>query len=265
LEHPSTICERKTFEFLTPDLYEFAQLVRTALLSAIEACSLSVNPESETTRDKGSQAIHVWAMTLGPLIWDVSGSVLLLLSHGERRAPVILNRSVFEYQMRMRYYVLRPDKAVEAIQQLPERFRKIMRADTSWKNGRGAVSIAETEAFLDEHVKLNRENIKQDVFKTVFGEQADALYDGYYGKASALVHGHETLMRDVHSEYYNGVENPQVDFTGAVWTPDDAAAVLVHNLLDGLEVLTTISGETDGCAELDKGFADLQVRLGIST
>lgn len=130
MERQPSVCERRTFENLNPELYDFAQDVRTALCDAIEKCAGVV------IGDANGQVVRTWAFTLGPLMWDVGGSILLLLSHGDRRAPAILNRCVFEYQLRLRYYMLKPDKAREAIKQMPERFRKIMRADPTWKQGR---------------------------------------------------------------------------------------------------------------------------------
>jgi hypothetical protein len=163
----------------------------------------------------------------------------------------------------LRYYILVPTKAREAIKQMPERFRKIMRADPTWRLGRDGTNIAETEAFLNERDKIGRENIRQDMFNTVFGGDAGAYYDGYYGKASGLVHGYETVLRDVHRELFNGVENPKIDYTGIVWDPNDAAAVLIHTLLDGLKVLTNMAGDTTTFSSLDRRFDDLQRRLGM--
>jgi hypothetical protein len=241
---------------LNRQLYEFAQDVRSALLRSIEVYAL-LRPSEENDK-----VVQLWAMTLGPLIWDVSGSVLLLLSHDERRAPVILNRSVFEYQLRLRYYSLKPDKAAEAIKQMPERFRKIMRVDPTWRLERSAANIVETEAFLGERDDIARENIKGDLFKTVFGADAAAYYDAYYGKASGLVHGYETVIRDVHRERYNRIENPTIDLAGTVWSPDDAVGVLIYTLLDALAFMIRLSGA--GLAiheEFEARFATLESQL----
>jgi hypothetical protein len=253
---PST-CNRATFKTLDRDLYGLAQDVRARLRAAVDACAL------EPDADEDRQAVWLWAVTLGPLMWDVSGSILLELSHGQRRASAILNRSVFEYQARLRYYELKPGKAREAIGQLLERFRKIMRADPTWRIGRDAENIAETEAFLAERDAIARENIKDHVFRTVYGDDTDGYYDAYYGKASGLVHGYETIIRDVHRQHYNGVENPQIDYQGEVWKPDDTAVVLVYHLLEGLVTVSRIAGLKFEIKTFEKRLAAIQGRLGM--
>jgi hypothetical protein len=121
-------CGDATFEDLDRRVYDFAQVVREAIFAAIDACG---KDHFEDGDDRS--IVQLWSAVLGALTWDVSGSVLLELSHGRRRAPVILNRCVFEYGVRLRYYAKKPDKAREALAQMHERFKTIMRADQSWR------------------------------------------------------------------------------------------------------------------------------------
>ncbi len=105
----ASTCDRPTFKVLNREIYDFAQEVRVAIRAAVDAC-VAADIDNED-----ASIIRMWAVTLGPLMYDISGSALLLLSHGDRRAPVILTRSVFEYQLRQRYYALKPDKAKTAL------------------------------------------------------------------------------------------------------------------------------------------------------
>lgn len=143
-------CDRATFKALNRDVYDFGQEVRAAIRAAVDAC-LVADIENEE-----ASVVRLWALTLGPLMHDISGSALLLLSHGDRRAPVILARSVFEYQLRQRYYALKPDRAKTALSQLGERFKKIMRADFTWKDVRTAEEQLEIEAWLADTRKIER-------------------------------------------------------------------------------------------------------------
>jgi hypothetical protein len=253
----SPICNRPIFKELNHDLYDFANEVRTAVREAIDAC-VAAKIEGED-----AETARLWAITLGPLMYDVSGSVLLLLSHGHRRGPVMLNRSIFEYQIRLRYYAKRPDKAREAISQMPERFKRIMRADPTWRAERSEENRALTDTWLKEREKIARENFKEQVLRTVVGDDTEMIYDAYYGKASAWVHGYETVIRDVHRGYYNEEDNPQIDYKGKVCEPNDAAGILTHNLLYGLEALLEIVGDMERLAILLRRWYDLQKRLDM--
>jgi hypothetical protein len=253
----SSICERKILKDLDRELYDFAIEVRDAIRRAIDAYA------QEDISDDNDRLVRVWVLGLAALIYDVSMSVLLLLSHGERRAPVVLNRSIFEYQIRLRYYLMRPDKAREALAQLPERLKRIMRADPTWRSERSSENITETEDWLSERERITRENFKDDILKTVVGEQRYiGYYDGFYGKASSLVHGFETIMRDVHRDFFVGEENPKIDFKGRVWQPNDAAGVMIHNMLDALEALENRL-KAKGYEKLEDNWLTIQKRLGM--
>jgi hypothetical protein len=251
-------CNCPTFETLNPELCEFASEALGTLKDALDETS-----RLDRADDADSRAVRLWAFTLGPLIVDVGNSVLLLVSHGERRAPAILNRSITEYEVRLRYYALRPDKARQAIEQIQERFRVIMRADPTWRIGRDDEHVSKTQDWLDESDDMGRESIKNDLFKTVFGEDWKAYYDGYYGKASALVHGYETIIRDVHRAFFNGEENPQIDYKGQVWDVDDSAAVLIHGVLDCLGMVESIFALERKSAALEVRWTAMQRRFGM--
>ena len=135
-----------------------------------------------------------------------------------------------------------------------------MRADFTWKDERTAEEQVEIEAWLKDTQKMERENIKDDLFKTVYGDDSTAYYDGLYGKWSALTHGYETVFRDVHRDGIVGEPDPKPDFKGKVWVPSDTCAVIVHCLLEGLGALVAVSGDKKGYEALDNRWDAHQKR-----
>jgi hypothetical protein len=105
------VCNRATFRDFDEGLYDLGNEARTLVREAVERRRLDVPADAD------QQTVQFWACTLGPLMFDIAGSLLLLLSHGQRRAPAILNRCLFEYQIRLRYYSKEPEAARTALLQ----------------------------------------------------------------------------------------------------------------------------------------------------
>lgn len=208
--------------------------------------------------------ILVWAQALGILAWDVGGSALLLLAHGDTRAVAILNRCLFEYHVRLRYYHLEPGKAREAVQQLGERFKRIYRADETLRE-RPDLTDEERrdfEGWLAERQKIEGENFKTQVLKRVEPERYEQYYNGYYGKASAYVHGYETILRDVFRDWY--VESkPEPNFHSVVLKANDTAGVCIHQLLFMLAALESVGELPKRSMPLDRRWISIQREVGI--
>lgn len=242
---------------LSPELWEFGQRARALLRSTIEE---AVQNDTRPNRD----VVH-WYVALGTLAWDVSGSVLLLLEHGEVRAATMLNRSLFEYWVRIRYYTRFPDKASEAIHQLPTRIGKIdaARTGTTMPDSFIEEERAEFESYLATGSKIERSNFRNDILEAVLPkDQADAYYDFFYGKASAWIHGYETMLADVLSANFHGHRNPNPDWQTRRFKADDTAGVCIHNVLDCIDEIRTarnLPQEKTMAAEWD----ELQRKLGV--
>ena len=251
-------CNRVLFRHFSQELYDLGNEVRTLIKQAVER-----HGREKITEPDGS-TVQLWACTLGALMFDIAGSVLLLLSHGQRRAPAILNRCLFEYQIRLRYDAIEPEKGRVALKQLPERFKRILRADPTKSEHVGAEDRAGLDAWLEQREKLERENFKEDMLKTVVGpELYEAVYDGYYGKISGHVHGYETIVRDIYHEYYNGVEDHKIDYSGQVFDLNDHASVCIHNLLEGLKAINNNAIEKTSWTSLEARFDAAQARTGL--
>jgi len=74
---------------LVDDLGNFAERARDLLRLTIEQ---GLRNDTRPNRD----VVH-WYIGLGTLAWDVSGSIMRLVSVSDVRAASMLNRSLFEY------------------------------------------------------------------------------------------------------------------------------------------------------------------------
>jgi hypothetical protein len=139
-----------------------------------------------------------------------------------------------------------------------------LRADPTKSEHVGPEQRAELDAWLSQRQKIERENFKETVLKAVVGpERYEAVYDGYYGKASGHVHGYETIVRDVHREYYNGVEDPQLDYGGKVFDLNDHAVVCIENLLHGLDAVNNYAVEKRDFSGILTRLDQAKVRVGM--
>lgn len=250
--------DRVLFRRFSEELYDFGNEVRTLIRETVERHG------REQITDPDQRTIQLWACCLGALMFDISGSVLLLLSHGHHRAPAILNRSLYEYQVRLRYYKTKPEKGRLALKQMPERFKRILRADPTRSEHITVADRATFDAWLSERERIERENFKEEVLKTVVGADSyETVYDGYYGKICGHVHGYETIIRDVFHEYYNGVENHKIDYNGQIFDLNDHAAVCIHNLLYGLNAISGNATEKKDFQSVESRFDEIQARAGI--
>jgi hypothetical protein len=151
---------------------------------------------------------------------------------------MILNRPLFEYWVRIRYYTRFPDEASAAIHQLPTRLRKIDSAAlaASMADSFSPDERAEFDRYVLTGAKLQRQNFRQDVLEKVLPkDQADAYYDFFYGKASAWIHGYETMLADVLSNSFHGSRSPSPDWQTRRFRVNDTAGVCIHNVLNCID------------------------------
>ncbi len=91
-----------------------------------------------------------------------------------------LNRSLFEYWIRILFYANYPDKASLAIRQLQTRIGKIdnARADIRELDALSEDECDELERFAATGPKIERENFRNDVLEKVMSkDDADRYYD----------------------------------------------------------------------------------------
>lgn len=245
-------CGRPLSHELNPKLYEFGNKVRAVLRDTIESWLPNNNSSEDAT------VVRIWAGALGTLIYDVRGSVLLLLSHGHLRAPAILNRSIFEYQIRLRYYASHVGEARHDLAQMNERFKIILRAQPPEPGEIPADELAGFKEWVD--AKLQYESFRKILSAVVGPEVGDKVYDAYYGKASGHVHGYETIIRDVYREFAHGSPGAHIDYKGHVFIANDSAVVCIYNLLEGSREVGRLSGSSDRSATLEREWDTIEHR-----
>ena len=243
---------------LSQELITFGEEIRRKIKSCIVALS-DVAPDS-----RNHAFILTWARTLGVLTWDIGGSCLSLLQHNQLRAPMILNRCLFEYQVRMRYYAIKPAKGIVAIEQLEERLRRVYKADPTLQEQpmRSDKERAEFENWLARRDKLEKENFRNEIIKTVYPKDSDMYYDGFYGKASAYVHGYETTIREIFRDWYTD-KNPEPSFQSKILSLNDAAAVCIIQLLEQYRTLNSVGHLGQPIKDAEANWRSLQNRLGL--
>ena len=80
----------------------------------------------EMPTEDGARALRYWAILLGVLAHEVSGSAILLSETvGHERTISILNRVLFEYWVRLKYYRERPADAALDLGKARGRFKAI--------------------------------------------------------------------------------------------------------------------------------------------
>jgi hypothetical protein len=179
---------------------------------------------------------------------------------------MMLNRSLFEYWVRIRFYTRFPDKASEAMRQLPTRIRKIDAASlaASIPDSFSVDERAEFDRYISKGASIVRENFRNDVLEKVMPkDQADAYYDFFYSKASAWIHGYETMLADVLSDYFHGSRDLVLDWTTRRFKANDTAAVCIDNVLDCVDEVRasrSLPQETAMAAEWDALQKELQDR-----
>jgi hypothetical protein len=122
---------------------------------------------------------------------------------------------------------------------------------------------AEFESYVATGSKIERSNFRNDILEAVLPkDQANAYYDFFYGKASAWIHGYETMLADVLSDNFHGRRNPNPDWQTRRFKADDTAGVCIHNVLDCIDEIRAarnLPQEKTMAAEWD----ELQRKLGV--
>ncbi len=149
------------------------------------------------------KAQYSWCIALGVLAHDVGSATVALVDIDRLRAARVLNRSLFEYHLRLRIYQADPSEAVRDATDAPKELRRFFES-TPVRDVKeldmSPEDVAEFEAFLKEHEgKPRSRNVWQDLETVYTGDHAQALFDylNLYGFASALAHGSGLVFKEV--------------------------------------------------------------------
>jgi hypothetical protein len=172
------------------------------------AVKLHTRDNPNLTDDDELKSVLLWVKSLVMVSWDISGSVFVLASGDNLRAIKILNRCMFEYWVRIFYYVWNRDEAVAHAKLVNPTNRKGIRANRDWFDR--SVMTPEEIAYLDSVLSSNDESVPIPKFRNILKavvkqlklddwEAAEKwMYENYYLIASGFVHGSPALLLDMY-------------------------------------------------------------------
>jgi len=144
-----------------------------------------------------------WCVVLGVLAHDVGSAIVTLVDADRLRAAKILNRSLFEYHLRLRIYQVDASEALRDATDAPKELRRFFESSPVSDVAKldiSAEELAEFETFLKEHEgKPRSRKVWQDLETIHAGNRAQALFEylNLYGFASALAHGSGLVFKEV--------------------------------------------------------------------
>lgn len=203
---------------------------------------------AELPEDPEDRALWYWSFLLAVLAYELSGSALELSRiGGNTRTISILNRSLFEYWVRLKYYRKQPDHAAEDLALAKGRFKAIAEA---FPADYAEVEIDEDEfekAFEGIDAKVGGFRPFFSVLKTAMNDDEEvvtASYRYYYALQSIYTHGNEAAFVDLSHD--SDLDLPvrgqaALDWTSRRLSEADAIAAtasLTSYILHMIEVIT---------------------------
>jgi len=149
------------------------------------------------------KAQYGWCLVIGVLAHEVASAILSLVEADRLRAAKILNRSLFEYHLRLRIYQRDAAEALRDAADAPKELRRFLEtkpvSDVA-KFDISADELIQFEAFLAENQgKPRSRNVWQDVKTVNPGDDAQAFFEYFnlYGFPSALAHGSGLVFTEI--------------------------------------------------------------------
>jgi len=149
------------------------------------------------------KAQYGWCLVIGVLAHEVASAILSLVDADKLRAAKILNRSLFEYHLRLRIYQGDALEALRDATEAPKELRRFLETKPVSDVARFDISADELiqfEAFLAENQgKPRSRNVWQDVKTVNPGDDAQAFFEYFnlYGYPSALAHGSGLVFKEI--------------------------------------------------------------------
>jgi hypothetical protein len=152
---------------------------------------------TDVPEDPKERALFYWCALLGVFTHEMSEASSMLAIAGKLRGAAVLNRALFEYWLRLRYYTKKPEKAVEDLENHSARFKKLALA---YPEEFSAVSRGQLEiVFGDVDGDAINRQIKHmvETMADNDAELVDVTYNWLYAMASMFVHGNEAAFFDL--------------------------------------------------------------------
>jgi hypothetical protein len=206
----------------------------------------------EVPSDQNERAVWYWSLLVGVFAHEVSGSAVELSLRKNWRSIAILNRSLFEYWVRLKFYNAEKEAGYVDIEKRCPRFKAIAEAfPDDWAE----VTISATD-FEEAFSGIGSDAGKFRTFAsmiTIAMENDDEVYKAaytyYYSLMSATAHAGEAAFFDLSRDA--DIELPQpgahvLDWTSTRYTEADLLGVTASFTSYILALIEAISKR--GCA-----------------
>jgi hypothetical protein len=147
------------------------------------------------------QALYRWVALLGTLASEMATASCQLALLEMPRAMYVLDRSIFEYSVRLQWLHRHQDEAVRLLDSMPKWFwKEIPNAQGVFSDKAKADIIANYETWAADHPELNgkfTEASFTDIAKEIRGDNFDSEWFHYYAHPSIIAHGKPHAITDV--------------------------------------------------------------------
>jgi hypothetical protein len=235
----------------TDDYKRVAEEIRATLLSRVQWLQEKQTADNE----ERVKYLLMWQLALVTAAWDVSGSAIRLAMESELRAARILNRSIFEYGLRLHHYAHEPEDAVQHGAEALNYLRHVMRPTGSDAGDMSKKRFKEFRTFLTSgsaelsYPQIHR--MMKNMLRTFGFEAAGDIKRGVkrleaeYAVSSAIAHGSQGLIFDV----FRKDDSPSIHHLRSPWFSTEESLLRTMSslllCLTGLEIHFSLSMGTD--------------------
>lgn len=206
-------------------------------------------------------AVLTWLKYLGALTWTVSDAVICLASFRLGGTGELLQRQVFEYAVKARYYIEHPGEALDqmhrAVHQLPEYL-----AQLGYTPSDMVEALANRDAIIAQGIPEPKAEKKTDQMLRDLVEDSDQIYTTRFRVPSKILHATALGM----SQFYvvtDGGLVPRTDLP-ADELVDLVATQITHTLDFGHLVCYAVpSTDESTINRLDERSSRVFQKLGI--
>lgn len=190
--------------------------------------------------------IVFWYLALGTLSWEVAGSIYDLLTTKRLRTAHLLNRCLFEYAIRLKFYNINRDQCDAAITRLPIRLKV---RDAVIRSMGDDKMTPEDRREAEEYFKSGRNAHQPKIAAMMAGVESQEFADRhgpfYYEGQGAYVHGYENILYDFFYDYLTTRQkilhlDPPSKVLNASWVAIKAIES-VHDMIEEIRSIRNLS------------------------
>lgn len=187
------------------ELLRHVKEARAKLRSLIQALL-----DAAPLADENKKIILSWRLLLLGLAHDVSGSIYALglaLDDNHARSMRVLDRSLFEYGLRLEYYFYYPEDGVSHAKAMTTWWNVLLKASAPYMDTEGLTdaerdilsnAIESTEKVEYANVRaMLKKSLQANGFSKDEAEKRELwIYNNYYNQGSTLAHGSQGAFID---------------------------------------------------------------------